>query len=226
MVLKIFNSQCSCIFVLIHAPCFSSLSRMKWRLCYRSRTICLLLAFLTLFLHLLLAFASLHMYHQPCDPPLPPRTHILRDLAHTYHTSAGSSGPAEPPTGASHRDSSRKDANKDTKGHETPLSNRGLAEKEGGKDSRNMSVSVGHHGSASKDPEESGLSKLQALFDHPLYNMPGPQIPEEDRLLQVKMKVRASEKSSQMWSVSDTVCELIKKKNHLLFLTMHHMKYA
>lgn len=48
---------------------------------------------------------------------------------------------------------------------------------------------------------ESGLSKLEALFNHPLYNLPQPPIPEEDQLLKVRAKVKTSEWSSQMWSV-------------------------
>uniref|UniRef100_A0A3Q2UA59 Family with sequence similarity 20 member C, like n=1 Tax=Fundulus heteroclitus TaxID=8078 RepID=A0A3Q2UA59_FUNHE len=47
------------------------------------------------------------------------------------------------------------------------------------------------------------MSKLKALFDHPLYNMPRPAVPEDDRLLKVKPKGKPIEKSSLMW-VSDT----------------------
>lgn len=48
---------------------------------------------------------------------------------------------------------------------------------------------------------ESCRSKLEALFDHPLYSSQRPAIPEEDRLLKARPKVAASERSSQMWSV-------------------------
>ncbi|CAJ1054105.1 extracellular serine/threonine protein kinase FAM20C [Xyrichtys novacula] len=181
---------------------------MKWRMRFHSRTICLSLASLTIFLHLLLAFISLPIYQQPCDPPLPPRTHILRDLARTNYTSTGNRGPAEPPTDTAHRDSSSKDANEEAKGHVQTLSNLGLAGKEGEKDSINMPADVGRHGSGREDPVEAGLLKLEALFDHPLYNIPSPPIPEEDWLLRVKPKVKASEKSSQMWvSASQEVYE-------------------
>lgn len=171
---------------------------MMWRMRCRSRTICLSLAFVTVFLHLLLALVSLPTYNEPCDPPLPPRTHILRDLARNDYTSVGISGPAEPPT---LRDSSDKDANKDAKGHVETLSGVGVSVKEAKYDSMDMPVNVGRYGTNRAAPVESGLSKLEALFDHPLYNMPTPPIPEEDWLLKVKPKVKASEKSSQMWSV-------------------------
>ncbi|XP_031144860.1 extracellular serine/threonine protein kinase FAM20C-like [Sander lucioperca] len=165
----------------------------------RSRTICLSLAFITISLHLLLALVSLPIYHQSCDPPLPPRTHILRDLAHTNYTSVGISGLAEPPTDTTQRDSSNKDANKDAKGHVQTLSGVGISVKESKYASVDMPVNVGRYGTNRAESVESGLTKLEALFDHPLYNMPAPPIPEEDWLLKVQPKAKASEKSSQMW---------------------------
>ncbi|XP_040893233.1 extracellular serine/threonine protein kinase FAM20C-like [Toxotes jaculatrix] len=161
---------------------------MMWRMRRRSRTICLSLAFSSVFLHLLLALVSLSTYHQPCDPPLPPKTYILRDLARTNNTSVGISVLAEPPTDAAQRDSSTRDANKDVKGQvqRAPAS-------------INTAARVGSYDANRADPLESELSKLEALFDHPLYNIPIPPIPEEDWLLRVKPKVKASEKSSQMW---------------------------
>ncbi|XP_044195013.1 extracellular serine/threonine protein kinase FAM20C-like [Thunnus albacares] len=172
---------------------------MMWRMRRRSRTICLSLAFVSIFLHLLLALVSLSIYHQPCDPPLPPRTHILRDLARANYTSVGISSLAESPTDTTQRDSSSLDANKDAKGHVQTLPDKGLPVKESKNASMNMPVSAVRDGASKAEPLESGLSKLVALFDHPLYNMPIPPIPEGDWLLKVKPKVKASEKSSQMW---------------------------
>ncbi|XP_062282314.1 extracellular serine/threonine protein kinase FAM20C-like [Scomber scombrus] len=148
---------------------------MMWRMRRRSRTICLSLAFITIFLHLLLALVSLSIYQEPCDPPPSTRTHILTDLAKTNYTSVGISSLAESPADTTQRDSSNLDA-KNAKGHVT----------------------------GKTEPLESGLLKLVALFDHPLYNMPTPPIAEEDWLLRVKPKVKASEKSSQLW-VTDSV---------------------
>ncbi|GLD73229.1 extracellular serine/threonine protein kinase FAM20C-like protein, partial [Lates japonicus] len=160
---------------------------MMWRMRRRSRTICLSLAFITIFLHLFLALVSLSINHQPCDPLLPPKTHILRDLARTNYTSVGIGGLAEPPTDTKQRNSSSIDANKDAKGHvrTTPAS-------------INTAASEDHYDANRAEALESGLLKLEALFDHPLYNMPSPPVPEEDWLLKVKPKVKASEKSSQM----------------------------
>lgn len=111
------------------------------------------------------------------------------------------SGPTELPTDTTHRDSSNKDANKEAKGHVRTLSDVFLSVKAGKNASMNTPVSVGRYGTNRAESVESGLSKLEALFDHPLYNMPRPPIPEEDWLLKAKSKVKASEKSSQMWSV-------------------------
>lgn len=159
------------------------------------------MAFVTIFLHLLLALVSLSIYHQPCDPPLPPRTQNLRDLALTNYISVGISSLAESPTDTTQRDSSNLDAKKDAKGHVQTLPGKGLSVKENKKASMNMTVSYFRDGASKAEPLEFGLSKLVALFEHPLYNMPSPPIPEEDWLLKVKPKVKAREKSSQMWSV-------------------------
>ncbi|XP_078022513.1 extracellular serine/threonine protein kinase FAM20C [Epinephelus lanceolatus] len=172
---------------------------MMWRMRCRSRTICLSLAFITIFLHLLLAFVSLPIYHQPCDPPLLPRTHILRDLAHTDYTSMGIRHPAEPLTDTRQIDYSDKGASKDAKGHVQTLSDVGLSVTERTYTSMDTPVNVGRYGINQAEPVESGLSKLELLFDHPLYNMPSPPIPEGDWLLKVKPQIKASEKSSQMW---------------------------
>ncbi|XP_030595050.1 extracellular serine/threonine protein kinase FAM20C-like [Archocentrus centrarchus] len=154
---------------------------MMWRMRRRSRTICLSLAFITTFFHLLLALVSFSIYHQPCDIPLLPRAHVLRDLAHSNYTSVVIRDPAGPPTDIQ-RDSSYEGAKKMVKSNARLLSDKGLLVKEG----KNVSI-------------ESDLLKLEALFGHPLYNTPSPPIPEEDWLLRVKPKVKASETSSQMW---------------------------
>nr|XP_046228929.1 extracellular serine/threonine protein kinase FAM20C-like [Scatophagus argus]XP_046228938.1 extracellular serine/threonine protein kinase FAM20C-like [Scatophagus argus]XP_046228946.1 extracellular serine/threonine protein kinase FAM20C-like [Scatophagus argus] len=172
---------------------------MLWRMRSRSRTICLSLAFITIFLYLLLALVSLPVYHQPCDPLLPPRTHILQNLARTNYTSVGTSGSAQPPADTTRRDPSTKDADKVVKGRVRTVADVFLSVKVGKNASVNMPVNVGRHGASRAESVEAGLSKLEALFDHPLYNVPSAPVPEEDWLLKVKPKVKASERSSQMW---------------------------
>lgn len=147
----------------------SSLSRMIWRLRSRSRTICLSLASITASLYLLLLLASNSISFQSCDTLLPPRAHVLRDLARQNVPPAGVKSTA----GAARGGSSDRDASSKVKGRVD-------------------------RARASAEP---GLSKLEALFDHPLYSSQRPAIHEEDRLLKERPKVGASERSSQMWSV-------------------------
>ncbi|XP_034750414.1 extracellular serine/threonine protein kinase FAM20C-like isoform X2 [Etheostoma cragini] len=172
---------------------------MMLRMRCRSRTICLSLAFITIFLHLLLVLFSLPIYHQSCDPPLPPRPNILRDLAHNSYTSVGIIGLAEPPTDTTQRHSSNKDANKDAKGHVQTLSDMGLSGKKGKDASMGVPINVGRYGTTQAESVESGMTKLEALFDHRFYNTPTHPIAEEDWLLKVQPKAKASEKSSQEW---------------------------
>lgn len=167
----------------------------------RSRTICLSLAFISIFLHLLLALVSLSTYQQPCDTPLPPRTQFRRDVARTNYTSVGIRSPAEPRNDAMKRDSSYEEGKNETKGHVLTLSDRGLPVKGSKNNSVNMAGSGGRYGSSRAKTLESDLLKLEALFDHPLYKILSPPVPQDDWLLKVKPKVKASEKSSQMWSV-------------------------
>ncbi|XP_069387022.1 extracellular serine/threonine protein kinase FAM20C-like isoform X2 [Paralichthys olivaceus] len=161
---------------------------MMWCMRRRSRTICLSLAFIVVFLQLLLALVPLSIYHPPCDSPPSPNTHIRRELARTSYAPTGISGLADPPADTAQRASSDIDANEDGKGHVGTVPA-----------SIEVAGSPGHRDNNGAEPLESGMSKLKALFDHPLYNMPGPAVPEDDWLLRVKPKVKVTEESSQMW---------------------------
>ncbi|XP_061534502.1 extracellular serine/threonine protein kinase FAM20C-like [Phycodurus eques] len=55
--------------------------RMMWRMRRRSKTICLSLALISIFLQLLLAFVSLSLYHQSCAPLPATRTPFPTHLA-------------------------------------------------------------------------------------------------------------------------------------------------
>ncbi|XP_061840660.2 extracellular serine/threonine protein kinase FAM20C-like [Nerophis lumbriciformis] len=148
---------------------------MMWRMCRRSRTICLSLALISIFLHLLLALVSLSLYRQPCDPPLTPWTHVLKRLVNKSGSSTGIGGPTISPTSTENRVG-------------TP---------------RNKLLSGKSEGIAPvkaplAEQLAAGLSKLGALFDHPLYDVPTTAMHEDDWLLRVKPK-RKSERSSQMW---------------------------
>lgn len=173
---------------------FLHFSWMSWSMRHRSRTICLSLAFVTIFFHLLLALVSLSIRHLPCDAPLPPRTHVLRDLAHA-NTSKGIRENSELSAGNIKREASYEDGEKDLKSNAFPSQ---TVPVKGNKNTIPLQMAKGRHGNESL---ESDLLKLKALFDHPLYNMPMPAVPEDDWLLTVKPKVKKRARSSQMWSV-------------------------
>lgn len=192
---------------LLSPPLTQSLSplcRMMWRMRRRSRTICLSLALISIFLHLLLALVSLSSYHQPCDPPPPLRTQFLRDLARTNYTSTDVGSPAELPAHTTQRDSHiGLNASKGAEVHTQALPDLSV---NGAENADTLAAAVERD-----EALVSTLSKLEALFDHPLYNLPSPPIPEEDWLLKVKPKLKASEKSSQMWSVLCTTNHALSK---------------
>lgn len=167
--------------------------KAMWRTRHRSRTICLSLASITIFLHLLLAFVSLSVHQQPCDPPPSPGTRPPPGLAHTTHTAAGVRGLAEPPTDAKQRQSSSEDAKRGTRSHVDALSDKSLPVRGG------ENTTFNKEGTNKAESLESDLSKLAALFDHPLYSVPSPAVTLDDRLLKVKPKIKTSEKSSLMW---------------------------
>ncbi|XP_045074527.1 uncharacterized protein LOC123487369, partial [Coregonus clupeaformis] len=188
---------------------------MRWYTRRRSRMICLLLAIASLSLHLLLAVLSLSVDQNLCDAPSPRQTHPhnLRALVDTNYTSTMSdnhSSYAKTPPDTRKVDSSNMDSNGPHKMAEMDAVTTKMAvkavhghKKEGPVDSVNMAVRVGKFGSMAMKSMGSGMSKLEALFSHPLYNMPTPPIPEDDWLLKVKPKVKARERSTQMW-VSDS----------------------
>ncbi|XP_038160741.1 extracellular serine/threonine protein kinase FAM20C-like [Cyprinodon tularosa] len=172
--------------------------RMTWRMRRRSGTICLSLAFITIFLHLLLALITLSIPHLPCDTTLQPKIH-LRDLARTNNTSVGVRGLEEPPPDPLQRDPSYQDVGREAKINVQRLPYNSFRSKEGKNPQNNNTESAANR----TERWASDLSKLRALFDHPLYNMPKPVVPEDDWLLKVKPKVKPSQRSTQMWE-SDT----------------------
>ncbi|XP_054635121.1 extracellular serine/threonine protein kinase FAM20C-like [Dunckerocampus dactyliophorus] len=149
--------------------------RMMWRLRRRSRTICLSLALFSIVLHLLLALASLSLYRQPCDLLLAPGPRVSQHLLNKSGDSMVIDHPTKLPA--------------DTKDRVGMLRDKLLSAQGGG---------ITPVKEALVEPVAAGLSKLAALFDHPLYNVPISAIPEDDWLLKVKPKMK-SERSSQIW---------------------------
>ncbi|XP_019717294.1 extracellular serine/threonine protein kinase FAM20C-like [Hippocampus comes] len=143
---------------------------MMWRMRRRSRTICLSLALVFIFLHLLLMFVSLSLYHQPCDPPPLTRTPFAKHLANKSYDFTTVAVVAESTDGPRRHSPG------------VPLDH----------------FQGGRIKAPIVEPLASSLAKLQALFNHPLYNAPMSAVQDEDLLLKVIPKLR-SERSSQMW---------------------------
>lgn len=164
-----------------------------WR---RSRTICLSLAFTTVFLHLLLALVTLSIPHLPCDTQLPPKTHF-RDFAHSTDTSVMVRSHAGLPIDALQRDSSNQGGEREAEINALRVPYKRLMLKGDIHAVNNNTVKAANQ----TERLESDLLKLKALFDHPLYNLPRSDVTEDDILLKVKPKIKPSQRSSQIWSV-------------------------
>lgn len=181
----------------------SSLTRVMLCKRRRTRTICLSLACIAIFLHLFLALLSLSIYHQPCDSPLMTKVHTSNHLPCALSKPAGAS------PGAAQEDASNKEGSNEGKGRVLTASA-----------SPGVHGRIGHNVDNGNrvEPWESGLEKLKALFEHPLYNLPRPPISEEDVLLKVKPKVKAVGESSQMWCV---LCWWWTKKKERYIFVVH-----
>ncbi|KAJ8363258.1 hypothetical protein SKAU_G00120890 [Synaphobranchus kaupii] len=154
---------------------------MKRRGLHRySRPLCLLLACLSLALHLLLALFSLSLSRTPCGPPPHPRTNSLRALADANLTSAEAGDPPgrDAAAGRGHGAPARLLPGSRAGNSDPPL-------EEGPIGSLNMAAKMGRLAKSAG----AGLPKLWALFSHPLYNLPCPPLHEDDWLLKVKPKL-------------------------------------
>lgn len=49
------------------------------------------------------------------------------------------------------------------------------------------------------DSAADAFAKLEALFSHPLYNLPTPPVSDGDWLLKVRTKKKEEEHSTQQW---------------------------
>ncbi|KAJ8406689.1 hypothetical protein AAFF_G00296050 [Aldrovandia affinis] len=170
---------------------------MKRRCLHRcSRPVCLLLACLSLALHLLLALFSFSVNQTSCSPQPRPGTQSLRAVAGTNFTSLeAGSAKRDPDAG---------------RGGSPPLS--------ASRDHQEVPAQL-HAGSRDSPLEErlgslnrvgrlalpgASLSKLQALFSHPLYSLPRPPLQDDDWLLKVKPKVKDSNRDSTQDWLSDS----------------------
>ncbi|XP_062391665.1 extracellular serine/threonine protein kinase FAM20C-like [Sardina pilchardus] len=151
---------------------------MRWCTRGRVRTLCLGLACLSVLLHVLLVMLTLSVYQTPCEPhsQLPGET--IRALAD--------------PNAAPRSDSHGK----------APLTRDSLASPPGMlAETTKWQLRHGKRAQLTRTPicMPANLTQLEVLFAHPLYNLPGPPLQEEDWLLRVKPKVKENELDSPQW---------------------------
>nr|XP_015195473.1 PREDICTED: extracellular serine/threonine protein kinase FAM20C-like [Lepisosteus oculatus] len=156
----------------------------------RSGSIFELLVCLSLALHLLLALYSLSFLHDTC--PRPPLAHPGGSVRKTVRSALlGSGQPSDTATPSMAA----------SKAPPHPARDGGPTA------SLNMAAEMSQEGSP-KMAASPVRSKLQALFQHPLYTLPEPEVGEDDWLLQVRSKVGDSNEDSnritEEW-VSDDV---------------------
>lgn len=161
----------------------------KLKLARSTRSIFLSLACLSLTIHLLLAFFCLSILQTACILHPSSSSSSTRDTVPVQHGSRPSPLDAEQ--------------------HQMNVQGQRPAEEDplGGNEKKLI-------GGGKAAQEVKGRSKLEALFRHPLYNQPRPQLQEDDWLLRVKTSQHSQDKGQEEedtistdseWWVSNTV---------------------
>ncbi|KAF3700436.1 Extracellular serine/threonine protein kinase FAM20C [Channa argus] len=173
-------------------PLSSSMTRQKPG--RSTRSIYLSLACLSLTLHLLLAFFCLSVLQTACVLPTSsfsstsssiPRTDTQHHLS-VFHSSSSSAASSSPRNEAGPHNDVHHKVNANMFPHKGRNSFNEAFERE--------KKLIG----ARKMPQKvKGHSKVEALFQHPLYNLPRPELQEEDWLLKVKTNKDASNAGSE-----------------------------
>ncbi|XP_063065263.1 extracellular serine/threonine protein kinase FAM20C [Engraulis encrasicolus] len=181
----------------------------------RAQSVCLLLAFLSVLLHLLLVFLTLSTYQPPCEPQshLPRKT--IRDLiqphtnqsedVHRRNPDTGASGPAQSvgalrdkPAPLLKPDATVKQQQQQQQ--QQPVGGAPLNPRVGSTSGPMLPAEA--EGGLLLQPQpqpQPNLTMLEALWSHPLYNLPSPVLEEDDWLLRFKPKVKENELDSPQW---------------------------
>ncbi|XP_040918228.1 extracellular serine/threonine protein kinase FAM20C-like [Toxotes jaculatrix] len=165
-----------------------------------TRSIYLGLACLSLTLHLLLAFFCLSVLQTACVPPTSssssslsiPRTETRHQQSVSYSSSSfsGASSSHKLPVSPQNDEHHKLNANKlDHKGEDSFSGATGREKK--------------LIGAGKAIQKVKGRSKLEALFNHPLYNLPHPELREDDWLLRVKTNEDAGDAGSEEDVIDD-----------------------
>ncbi|KAM6914382.1 extracellular serine/threonine protein kinase FAM20C-like [Lycodopsis pacificus] len=164
-----------------------------------TRSIYLGLACLSLALHLLLAFFCLSVLQTACVLPtsssssIPTRTDTQhsQSISHSSSSSAASSSSQKLPTIPQSEEHHRLNANTFHRKKNHSFSDATEREKE----------MIG----AGKGQRVKGRPKLEELFKHPLYNLPRPELQDDDWLLRVKKNEHARDRGSEEEEREDAI---------------------
>ncbi|XP_037545373.1 extracellular serine/threonine protein kinase FAM20C-like [Nematolebias whitei] len=154
---------------------------MVWRsLGQSTRSIYLGLAFMSLILHLLLAFFCFSVLQFACVPPTPSSSapsFVSRRHAGSHSSSSSAASSSNKPLSSSQNRGSHNLSEFDHKG-------KGSFRESAEKAKKLMGAEIGVQ-------KKRGPSKLEELFKHPLYNLPRPELQEDDWLLRLKTEEEA-----------------------------------
>lgn len=156
---------------------FLSSSMVRQYLGRSTRSIYLGLAFLSLALHLLLALFCLSVLQTACVLPTSSSSSSSSLRTDTQRHQSNTSSSHKLPTSPQNEEHHKLNA---VLHHKERDSLSGTTERE-----KKLIQKV------------NGRSKLEALFEHPLYNLPRPELQEDDWLLRVKTQEDAKETESE-----------------------------
>ncbi|XP_028454923.1 extracellular serine/threonine protein kinase FAM20C [Perca flavescens] len=152
-------------------------------------SIYLVLACLSLALHLLLAFFCLSVLQTVCVPPTSssssiPRTDIQQHQSISHSSSSAVSSSHKLPSISHNEEHHKLNANTLHRKEKDSISDATEREKK----------LIGARKGIQK---VKGHSKLEALFEHPLYNLPRPELQDDDWLLMLKTNEHSSDRGSE-----------------------------
>ncbi|KAM9346131.1 extracellular serine/threonine protein kinase FAM20C-like [Symphorus nematophorus] len=172
---------------------------VKLNLGRSTHSIYLILACLSLALHLLLAFFCLSVLQTACVLPTSSSSSIPRTLTQQHHQSVSHS------SSSSAASSSHKlpTIPQDEEQHKLNAKTLRPTEKDSFSNATEKEKKLIGAGKAIQ--KVKGRSKLEALFEHPLYNLPRPELQEDDWLLRMKTDEHARDAGSDEEEREDAV---------------------
>uniref|UniRef100_A0A3Q3GFU5 Extracellular serine/threonine protein kinase FAM20C-like n=1 Tax=Kryptolebias marmoratus TaxID=37003 RepID=A0A3Q3GFU5_KRYMA len=178
--------------VYIYIFLLSPSSMVRRTLGQSTRSIYLGLAFMSLTLHLLLAFFCFSVLQSACVPPTSfsstssfvPKTEIV---SHSSSSSSAASSSNEPPSSSQNGGSPKLSS----------LDREGKGSFDEAAEKKLIGAELG-------TLKETTRSKLEELFKHPLYNLPRPGLQDDDWLLRLKTDEEAKETESEDKENSET----------------------